>query len=131
MILGVGSDIVSVARIRLALARHGERFARRILSPAEWTEFLHVRDQAAFLARRFAAKEAALKALGSGMRRGMSFQHFTVSHDRFGKPQWQLSDNAEQLRQALGIDRLHVSISDEHEFAFAVCIAEGTRPVSI
>ena len=67
MIAGIGSDLVEIDRIRTALARHGERFARRILSPAEWPDWASAHDPARLLAKRFAAKEAFAKAAGTGL----------------------------------------------------------------
>ena len=86
MIYGIGTDVVSVDRIRKVLLRFGERFAERILSDSELAEFAHKRDPVRFLAKRFAAKEAFSKALGVGMRMPMAWRRMGVGHDSRGKP---------------------------------------------
>ena len=86
MIVGVGTDIVAKARMSAIEARYGERLAQRILSDAEIAEYREVGDKAAFLAKHFAAKEAASKALGTGFGSGVRKQDISVGHDQLGRP---------------------------------------------
>ncbi|ADH85679.1 holo-ACP synthase [Desulfurivibrio alkaliphilus] len=124
MIYGIGTDIVSIPRIAAALARHGDPFARRILAPREWEEYQalpHHRPQltAAFLAKRFAAKEAAAKALGTGFSRGITLAGIAVVHDQRGRPGLQFHDAAAAYCRDEGIIRGLLSLSDEKEYALA------------
>ena len=119
MIFGIGTDIVRISRIQQGLDRYGERFARRILAGEELTDFQRTRHPARFLARRFAAKEAVVKAYGTGFTRGMTFQDIVVSHDAAGKPLLLLSGRALELQYEMGIGEKFISISDELEYAVA------------
>ena len=119
MIFGIGTDIVRISRIQQGLDRYGERFARRILAGEELTDFQRTRHPARFLARRFAAKEAVVKAYGTGFTRGMTFQDIVVSHDAAGKPLLLLTGRALELQYEMGIGEKFISISDELEYAVA------------
>lgn len=125
MIFGVGTDLVSVERIEKSLNRHGERFARRILDDAEFEEFSAHAFQAAFLAKRFAAKEAMSKALGTGLMRELGFSDLAVGHDERGKPIARLSEKARDLLRDLGVAKMHISISDDQGLAMAFAVAES------
>ncbi len=124
-ILGVGVDIVAVSRIRALHERHPQRFAARILSEPELEEWGQIRDKAAFLARRFAAKEAVAKALGTGLSQGVVFRDITITHDPLGRPGARLSGKAAQRFAAQGPLQVHVSLSDErdHAVAYAMIVA--------
>lgn len=119
MIFGIGTDIVKVSRIADGLSRHGERFAARILSEPEMEEFRRCNRSAAFLAKRFAAKEAAVKALGVGFRDGISMHHICVTHDKLGKPLLHFSGRARELCEQQGVGEAFISLSDEKEMAVA------------
>jgi len=119
MIFGIGTDIVRISRIQQGLDRYGERFARRILAGPELDDFQRTPHPARFLARRFAAKEAVVKAYGTGFTQGMTFQDIVVSHDAAGKPLLLLSGRALELQQEMGIGEKFISISDEQEYAVA------------
>ena len=119
MIFGIGTDIVRISRIQQGLDRYGERFARRILAGEELTDFQRTLHPARFLARRFAAKEAVVKAYGTGFTRGMTFQDIVVSHDAAGKPLLLLTGRALELQYEMGIGEKFISISDELEYAVA------------
>jgi holo-[acyl-carrier protein] synthase len=119
MIFGIGTDIVRVSRIQKGLDRYGERFASRILAGQELADFQTTLHPARFLARRFAAKEAVVKAYGTGFTRGMTFRDIVVSHDAAGKPLLLLSGRALELQQEMGIGEKFISISDEQEYAVA------------
>ncbi|MCS4503623.1 Holo-[acyl-carrier-protein] synthase [wastewater metagenome] len=125
MIVGIGTDIVAVARIRRLAGAPDTRFARRVLTAAELDEGAALADFGAFAARRFAAKEAAAKAFGTGIGRGLSFQHLRVGHDEVGAPQLQLEGEAQTLAVRRGILRCHLSISDERDYAVAFVVLEG------
>lgn len=119
MIYGIGTDIVKVARMQKNLDRWGERFAQRILTPSEQREFRANARQAHFLAKRFAAKEAAAKAMGIGFSNGLSLRHIGVTHDALGKPLLEFSGYAAEFVAQHGIDEIHVSLSDEEDHAVA------------
>ncbi len=119
MIYGIGTDIVRVARMRESLDRHGEKFARRILTPSEFEEFQCDPRPAHFLAKRFAAKEATAKALGTGFASGLSPRQIGVTHDANGKPLLEYLERAAELCLSLGISASHVSIADEEDHAVA------------
>lgn len=126
-IAGIGTDIVAIVRISEILQRSTDRFAQRILSETEWLAYQRLsedRPRAHFLAKRFAAKEAAAKALGTGMRQGVAFNQFSVLHDTLGKPQLVLTGAAQQLAKQQGIQHIHLSITDEHHYACAMVIME-------
>ena len=126
MITGIGVDLCEIERIREATSRHGDQFAQRILATDERTEFEDLRQsmQAAFLAKRFAAKEAVAKALGTGIGRGFGFHDITITHDELGKPIVSLNTENPALKEALSYD-IHLSISDERTHAIAFCIMEA------
>lgn len=119
MIFGIGTDIVRVARMQDSLQSHGEKFARRILSDNEFTDFTSSKSQAHFLAKRFAAKEATAKAMGIGFSRGLSLTHIGVGHDANGKPVLEFSARAVELCDELGIGQAYISIADEDDHAVA------------
>jgi holo-[acyl-carrier protein] synthase len=119
MIHGIGTDIVQVSRIRDSLDRFGERFARRVLARDEWARFEVAARPAHFLAKRFAAKEAAAKALGTGFRDGLGLRDIVVVNDARGRPGLEFQGRARELLDALGIGECFVSISDEREYAVA------------
>ncbi|KAF7599530.1 MAG: holo-ACP synthase [Candidatus Dactylopiibacterium carminicum] len=126
MIHGIGTDIVTIARMREALGRHGERFAERVLAPAELADYARARDGARFLAKRFAAKEAFAKALGTGLRPPATLAAIGITHDELGKPLY-LYDEALAAHLAARGLRAHLSISDEQQHVVAFAILE-TQP---
>lgn len=123
MLYGVGTDIVAIARMVEALARHGNRFAERILAPSELNEFHAARDGARFLAKRFAAKEAFAKALGTGLRAPATLSAIAVTHNVLGKPELAFADDLSMHLQSLGL-RAHLSISDERDHVVAFSVLE-------
>ena len=124
MIVGIGSDIARVERFTRAMKRHGPRFAERILGPDEQALWLHKAQPAAFLAKRFAAKDAFVKALGVGLRQGLQWGDIQVLNDALGKPYFLLNGEAERLLQAAGVTASHVTLSDEAEYAVAFVVLE-------
>lgn len=125
MIIGIGTDIARVARFERAIERHGERFVTRLLGEGERSDFHGRGGTANYLAKRFAAKEAFVKALGTGLRHGMRWTEIQVVNDALGRPALRLSGRAEELATASGVGALHVSLSDEAEFAVAFVVLEA------
>ena len=119
MIYGIGTDIVHIQRMRDNLEKYGDKFAQRILTESEFTEFKIKNDQAAFLAKRFAAKEATAKAMGTGFSQGLSLHHIGVEHDDAGKPILTFLEVAEQFIQDKKILQAHLSLADENDYAVA------------
>lgn len=123
-IAGLGQDIVEIARIEASLGRLGERFATRILAAEELALWQQHQQPARFLAKRFAAKEAAAKALGTGIGRGVSFTDICIENDKWGKPLLRLSGGAAQRARDLGVKHQHLTITDERHYAAACVILE-------
>ncbi len=122
MVVGIGTDIVKIDRIGKSLDRLGERFAQRILTSSELEEYRAAKKPVAFLARRFAVKEAAAKALGTGIGEGVSWQHFCIEHDPLGAPVLRLSGRAEEVALQKQAAQYHVSLSDEHDYVVAFVV---------
>ncbi|MCC6610074.1 MAG: holo-ACP synthase [Burkholderiales bacterium] len=125
MILGIGTDLVEIPRIERALARHGDRFARRILVAEEFERFARHRKPVAYLAKRFAAKEAFSKAMGTGIHFPVNWHNVSVANLSSGKPCLRFSDVLGLLLVSRGIVDAHLSLSDEREVAAAFVILEG------
>ena len=125
MIFGIGTDLCEIARIQRVLDRYGDRFARKILVETEMTRFLHHRKPAAYLAKRFAAKEAFSKAMGSGIRFPVNWQNVSVENGRSGKPMLLFSAPLDKLLRARGVTAAHLSLTDETGMACAFVVLEG------
>ena len=125
MIQGIGTDIVSIDRIERALERFGARFVHRILTPEERVRFERTRAKASHLAKRFAAKEAFSKAIGTGIHAPFRWHSIAVRRDPRGKPG--LVPNAEMARylEGRGITSSHVSLTDDAGVAVAFVVLEG------
>ena len=124
MIVGIGSDLVHISRVEAVLERQGEAFAKRILRPEEFETFFQKNkpgQRAAFLAKRFAAKEALSKALKTGIGK-VSWQHILVTNSLSGTPEITLSDQALSVFKALGAESVHLSLSDEQDLALAFVV---------
>ena len=124
MIFGIGTDIVRVGRIRDDLSRFGDRFAERILTANELLEFHQNVNKANFLARRFAAKEAAVKAMGTGFSNGVQLHDIEVTHDEQGKPLLAFHGRAREFMQERSVAVAHVSLADEQDHAVAFVTLE-------
>lgn len=124
MIFGIGTDIVEVSRIQASITQFGDDFAKRILADSELASYLQSHIKARFLAKRFAAKEAFSKALGTGLRAPATFQNIAVSHDELGKPILVLAPELQALLDTRHITQTHVSISDEKNLATAFVVLE-------
>lgn len=125
MIYGIGTDIVEIARVHRVLVRYGERFAQRILCPPELARFRAHPQPVAYLAKRFAAKEAFTKALGTGIHTPANWHGVWVVNLRSGQPALEYSAALAALLEQRGVSRSHVSLSDEREFASATVILEA------
>lgn len=127
MIIGHGVDIVETARIERMLGDHPERFLERVFTPGEQSDSKSSKRQPEHLAARFAAKEAALKALGTGWSQGIGWTDIEVVRAENGKPSLNVTGRAAEIAGELGIERWHVSLSHIKECAIASVIAEGTH----
>ena len=124
MIFGVGTDVVEIERIKKALERFGERFAIRVLCDPELKRFRAHKQPAAYLAKRFAAKEAFTKALGTGIRSPANWHGVWVVNLPSGKPELQFTDALKTLMATKGVQRSHLSLTDERGMAMATVILE-------
>jgi len=128
MILGIGTDLCEVERIERALERFGERFATKILVASELEVFRRRRKRAGYLAKRFAAKEAFSKALGVGIRYPVNWHNVWVVNERSGKPAFEFSEALGALLEQRGVERVHLSLTDEIGMACAFVVVEGASP---
>ena len=124
-ILGIGTDIVALDRITNLYEKHPERFPQRILTAFEQGEMQKLDNPVHFLAKRFAVKEAASKALGTGIAEGVQFIDFEVRHDNLGKPELHVYNYAAEIMQEKNITNSHLSITDEKHYAVAYVIFES------
>ena len=124
MIYGVGTDVVEIGRIKAVLEKYGERFARKILCESELKRFNGHRLPANYLAKRFAAKEAFTKALGTGIRAPANWHGVWVRNLPSGKPVLEFSEPLKRFLQDRGVTSSHVSLSDEKGVAFATVVLE-------
>jgi holo-[acyl-carrier protein] synthase len=125
LILGIGTDLVEIVRIEQALERWGERFATKILVVHELERFRAHRKPAAYLAKRFAAKEAFSKAIGTGIRHPVNWHNVSVANHPSGKPYLAFSSELDAVLAHRGVRGVHLSITDEISFAVAFVILEG------
>ncbi len=145
-IVGIGTDIVEIARLQASVSR-SDSMAKRILTPTEYNDYVALTDlprlrprqqmevnekdvttispQARFLAKRFAAKEAAVKAIGNGIGNGVSWQQIDVAHFETGQPYLKVNGHLEALFKEKGVTQSHLSISDEKHYAMATVILES------
>ena len=127
MIYGVGTDVVEIGRVKAVLEKYGERFARKILCESELRRFQGHRLPANYLAKRFAAKEAFTKALGTGIRAPANWHGVWVRNLPSGKPVLEFSEALQDLLRKRGVTSAHVSLSDEKGVAFATVVLECER----
>ncbi|GDX61001.1 MAG: holo-ACP synthase [Nitrosospira sp.] len=124
MIYGIGTDLVELSRIAKILKKYDERFSKKLLTDSEWPEFINSARPARFLAKRFAAKEAFSKAIGTGLRYPVNLNYIGITHDCFGKPYFNFHPELSTFIKDKGIINCHISISDEVDFAYAFVILE-------
>ena len=125
MIIGMGTDLVEIERIRGSVERFGERFLRRIYTEDEIAYCMRKKNFAESFAARFAAKEAGAKALGTGISFGVSWTEFEVTRERRGKPGLKLSGRAAAIAQRMGVVRTVISLTHTRGMALAVVVIEG------
>lgn len=127
MIYGIGVDVTSIERITSIWQRSRERFARHILTQSEASEFAATLDAPRWLAKRWAAKEAFAKAAGTGMRAPLKWGAITMAHDGLGRPLLEPSPTLRVWLAHRGVDRWHLSLSDERELVCAMVVLESTQ----
>ena len=128
MIYGIGTDIVRVSRMQNNLDKYGQKFVNRILNEKEISDFTRALKKAHFLAKRFAAKEAVVKAMGTGFRNGISLDQIIVTHTEHGRPDLEYLDRALKIKEELGIGESHISLSDEDDYAIAFVTLMKAKP---
>ena len=131
MIFGIGTDVCDIRRIRASLDRHGDRFALKILSDAEFATFkargARWPDRAVnYLATRFSAKEAFSKAIGLGMRTPMTWRHCEIAKAKNGKPEIVLHGELKTWFEARQLTA-HVTVTDETDYAASFCVVEKNK----
>jgi holo-[acyl-carrier protein] synthase len=124
MIYGIGTDIVEVVRIEESIKQFGDDFAKRILAESEYASYQRSNMKAQFLSKRFAAKEAFSKALGTGIRAPATFQNIVIDHDTLGKPILVLAPILQVMLDEKKITKMHISISDEKNLAASFVVLE-------
>ena len=124
MIFGIGVDVLEAARVKKVYDKYGEHFVDRLLLPGERAQMERTRRKERFLAMRFAAKEAIVKAMGTGFAHGMWIRDVGVVQNQWGKPEVVYSARGEKMRQRLGIGDGHVTLTDEGGLIVAVAVLE-------
>jgi len=124
MIFGIGVDVLEAARIKKVLARFGDHFVERLLMPAEREQLARTKRPERFLAMRFAAKEAIVKAMGTGFAHGIWIRDVGVVQNAWGRPEVAYSPRGEKVRRKLGIGGGHVTLTDEAGLIVAVAVLE-------
>ena len=128
MIFGIGVDVLEAKRIDETLERFGSRFIQHLLMPAEQVQLAKTQRPARFLAMRFAAKEAIVKAMGTGFAHGVWIRDVGVVQNSWGKPEVVFSERGERVRQGLGIGEGHVTLTDEAGLIVAVAVLMRAMP---
>ena len=125
MIVGIGTDVCSIERIARSLERFGDRFVKRILTPEERQRFERTKDKAGHLAKRFAAKEAFSKAIGTGIHAPFTWHSITVTRHQTGKPGIEPNAAMATHLTRLGVTSAHISLTDDGDVAMAFVVLEG------
>ncbi len=125
MIIGIGTDIVSITRISAAYERQDAAFTKQLLSASELIEFNAVNNPGPWLAKRWAAKEAFGKAAGTGILVPLTLAGIGVGHDLLGRPFFELAPAVQNYLKTKGVMHTHLSISDEREHAIAFVVFES------
>jgi holo-[acyl-carrier protein] synthase len=125
MIVGIGTDIVSIERIAGVLERHGERFVNRVLTPDERARYHRTKLKASHLAKRWAAKEAFAKAIGTGIHAPFTWQSVTVTRDPKGAPGLEPAPGMAAYLRERGVKRSHLTLTDDAGVAVAFVVLEG------
>ena len=128
MIVGIGTDVCSIERIAGVIERHGERFLNRILTPEERKRYDRTKAKASHLAKRWAAKEAFSKAIGTGIHPPFTWKSIGVGRDPKGKPLIVPSPDMAKHLKKLGVTGAHISLTDDAGVAVAFVVLEGPSP---
>ncbi|HEX8756859.1 MAG TPA: holo-ACP synthase [Steroidobacteraceae bacterium] len=129
MIFGIGVDVLEVKRIGETLERFGERFIDRLLMPEEQAQLARTQRRVRFIAMRFAAKEAIVKAMGTGFAHGVWIRDVGVVQNAWGKPEVVFSERGETVRKGLGVGEGHVTLTDEAGLVVAVAVLMKAVPL--
>jgi holo-[acyl-carrier protein] synthase len=124
LVIGLGTDLIEIARIERSYARYGEAFLGRVFTPGEVAYCMAKKNFAESLAARFAAKEAGAKALGTGISRGVSWREFEVRRAPGQRPELHLSGRAKEIADRMGIRRVSLTLSHSRLLSIAVVVAE-------
>ena len=127
MILGIGTDLAEVSRIRRSIEQYGDRFLKRVYTDAERAYASAKANAAERFAARFAAKEAAMKALGTGWNRGIAWRDIEVVNEPSGRPTLRLQGVALDIANRFGVGRISISLTHTSEVAFAVVVVEDGK----
>ncbi|HEV7138013.1 MAG TPA: holo-ACP synthase [Steroidobacteraceae bacterium] len=130
MIFGIGVDVLEVKRIGETLERFGEHFIDRLLMPQEQAQLARTQRRVRFIAMRFAAKEAIVKAMGTGFAHGVWIRDVGVVQNAWGKPEVVFSERGERVRKGLGVGEGHVTLTDEAGLVVAVAVLMRSGPSS-
>jgi holo-[acyl-carrier protein] synthase len=122
MIFGIGVDVLEAARVKKTMERFGSRFTEHLLMPEEHAQLAKTRRPERFVAMRFAAKEAIVKAMGTGFAHGVWIRDVGVVQNQWGKPEVVYSERGDKVRRALGIGEGHVTLTDEAGLIVAVAV---------
>jgi holo-[acyl-carrier protein] synthase len=128
MIFGIGVDVLEAARVKKLYDKYGDRFVERLLMPAEREQLGKTKRTERFLAMRFAAKEAIVKAMGTGFAHGIWIRDVGVVQNSWGRPEVVYSPRGEKVRRRLGIGAGHVTLTDEAGLIVAVAVLESATP---
>jgi holo-[acyl-carrier protein] synthase len=128
MIYGIGVDVLQLSRIERCYQRFGEHFVGRLLLPAESAQLERTKRPERFLAMRFAAKEAVVKAMGTGFAHGMWIRDVGIVQNSWGKPEVVYSERGERVRRRLGVGDGHVTLTDEAGLIVAVAVLMAASP---
>jgi holo-[acyl-carrier protein] synthase len=131
MITGIGTDVVHINRVQKVLDRYGERFVNRILTPEERVRYGRTKAKANHLAKRFAAKEAFSKAIGTGIRSPFRWHSVTVARDPKGKPILKPDARMSAYLSQNGVTHFHVSLTDDTDIAMAFVVLESLPPSAL
>lgn len=131
MVVGVGTDLMEIARIHQSINRFGERFLRRVFTQHEIEYCQRKKNAAESFAARFAAKEAGAKALGTGISQGVGWLELEVAREPGGRPTLKLSGRAAERAREMGAARTSLSLTHSKDFALAVVVLEGRSPLPV
>jgi len=124
-IIGIGTDLVKISRVKKIHKKFSKNFAERILHKNEKRIYRDLKEPATYLAKRFAAKEALAKALGTGIAHGVTFQEIETANDENGQPSVTLHGETMKVAKGLGVKRIFLSLTDEDKYAVAYVVLEG------